>query len=70
MIDWGKFKLGTVVELIRIGCATQPMDGEPYVGHIVGFSRVEYDDGFCVVLKVEWADGSVQPIHPNNVNVL
>ncbi len=40
----------------------------PVYGHVIGFSRVEYDnDRFQTILLVRWDTGEEGPIHPGNV---
>ena len=55
--DAGRYKQGTVVQHVKTGD----------YGHIVGFSRVEYDSGHSIAIKVLWDDGEVRSTHFNNL---
>ena len=56
----GKFPLGMVV------CNKSTGD----YGHVTGFTRSVYDDGYEVILRIRWDDGETRDIHPTNVDIL
>lgn len=58
-----KYKIGSVIRENDIISAGRV----PRWGHVIGFSRVEYDDGYAVILKVRWDDGTETRISPGNV---
>ena len=59
-----KYKIGAVVRENDIISAGRI----PRWGHIIGFSRVEYDDGlYDVLLKVRWDAGTETRINRGNV---
>jgi hypothetical protein len=64
-----KYKIGTVVkhDAPDFGGFFAKKKDAPVYGHVVGFSRVEYDEYFETVLLVRWDNGEEYPIHPNNV---
>lgn len=71
-----RFKIGVVVRhkdpIGRYSKFTNEklplLQGE--LGHVVGFAMVEYDKCIETIIKVQWMDGEITPIHPSNVEII
>jgi hypothetical protein len=72
MTDMSLYKIGNVVRLL--GPSENRYAGKEliggYVGHVVGFSSVETQACFEVILKIKWFHGVEVFVHPNNVELI
>jgi len=67
-MDYGQFTIGRVVKKIKSADSKVPIEG--FLGHVIGFDIVDYENGCSVIINVRWWNGEEYAIHPANVVAL